>query len=185
MSGHCCHSALNESQPRKLYLATVGRYLSFCCQCTLPNTSPVACCLAFPSSLPPKPHLHISSTTSPPTVAESIRHYQKFPIPASSRRSLQNLQPLTPAARVHLSAVLNCSVPEEWTDASSKKKISHTLFLPLVEGTKVGLPHPIGKLLEGECLWLQADWGLAVGPAQVRRIMALIICIEFVIRILL
>ena len=55
-------------------------------------------------------------------------------------------------------------------------------FLPLVECTKVGLPHPFGKLLRGGFRLLQADWGFALSPAQVRRIIALIICIEFVIR---
>jgi hypothetical protein len=62
------------------------------------------------------------------------------------------------------------------------EKPSHPYFLPLVEGTKVGLPHLFGKLLQGEFRLLQADWGFAFSPAQVRRIIALGICIEFVIR---
>jgi len=61
------------------------------------------------------------------------------------------------------------------------QKPSHPYFLPLVEGTKVGLPHPFGKLLQGELRLLQADWGLAFGPTQVRRIVNIIICIAFVI----
>jgi len=44
---------------------------------------------------------------------------------------------------------------------------SHPYFLPLVEGTEVGLHHPCGKLLQGEFRLLQADWGVAFGLAQV------------------
>jgi len=58
---------------------------------------------------------------------------------------------------------------------------SHPYFLPLVERTMVGLPHPFGKLLEGEFGLLQADWGLTLCTAQVRRIVARIICITFVV----
>jgi len=78
MSGHCCHSALDESQPWKLYLATPGWYLRLFCTRAHSNPSPVACCLAFSSSSPPEPRLHISSKTSPPTVAKSTRHYRIF-----------------------------------------------------------------------------------------------------------
>ena len=45
---------------------------------------------------------------------------------------------------------------------------SHPYFLPLVECTKVGLPHSFGKLLQGEFRLLQADWGFAFNPTQVR-----------------
>ena len=62
------------------------------------------------------------------------------------------------------------------------EKPSHPYFLPLVERTKVGLPHPFGKLLQGESCLHQGDGGLAFGPAQVRQIIALYICIEFIIR---
>jgi len=37
------------------------------------------------------------------------------------------------------------------------KKPSHPYFLPLGEGTKVGLPHPFGILLQGEFGLFQAD----------------------------
>ena len=37
------------------------------------------------------------------------------------------------------------------------QKPSHPYFLPVVEGTKVGLPHHFGKLLQGEFCLLQAD----------------------------
>jgi hypothetical protein len=46
-------------------------------------------------------------------------------------------------------------------------KPRHPYFLPLVEGTKVGLPHPFGKLLQGGFHLLQGDWGFAFHPAQV------------------
>ena len=62
------------------------------------------------------------------------------------------------------------------------QKSSQPYFLPLVECTKVGLPHPCGKLLQGEFRLLQAEWGFAFSPAQVRRIIPLIICIKFVTR---
>jgi hypothetical protein len=62
------------------------------------------------------------------------------------------------------------------------KKPSHPYFLPLVEGTKVGLPHPFVKLLQGEFRLLQASWGFAFTTAQVQRMIALSICIGFVIR---
>jgi hypothetical protein len=75
MSGHCCRLALDESQPCKLYSATLGRYLPVYCQRTLANQSLVACCLSFPSSTPPEPRLHISSEPSQPIFSESIRHY--------------------------------------------------------------------------------------------------------------
>ena len=57
------------------------------------------------------------------------------------------------------------------------KKPSHSYFLPLGDCTKVGLPHPFGKLLLLELHYLQADWGFAFGPAQVRQVIDLIICI--------
>ena len=60
------------------------------------------------------------------------------------------------------------------------QKHLHPCFLPLVERTTVRLPHPFGKLLEGEFRLLQADWGFAFSPAHVRQIIALIICIELV-----
>jgi len=41
------------------------------------------------------------------------------------------------------------------------KKPRHPYFLPLVECTKVGLPHPVGKLLQGVLRLLQANWGFA------------------------
>jgi len=62
------------------------------------------------------------------------------------------------------------------------EKFRHPYFLPLVECTVVGLPHPSGKLLEGELCLLQADWEFAFCDAQVRRIVAPISCIIFVVR---
>jgi hypothetical protein len=46
------------------------------------------------------------------------------------------------------------------------KKRSHPYFLSLVEGTKVGLPHPFGKLLQAEFHLLRANWSFAFSPAQ-------------------
>jgi len=48
------------------------------------------------------------------------------------------------------------------------KKSRHPYFLPLVECTAVGLPHPVGKLLQGELRLLQANWGFAFSTAQVQ-----------------
>jgi len=61
------------------------------------------------------------------------------------------------------------------------KKPCHLYCLPLVERTKVDQPHRFGKLLQGEFRLHQADWGFAFGPAQVLQIVALIICIVFII----
>ena len=61
------------------------------------------------------------------------------------------------------------------------QKPSHPYFLPLVQGTKVGLCHHFGKLLQGEFRLLQADWGFAFGTTQVQRIVAHLNCIIFVI----
>ena len=48
------------------------------------------------------------------------------------------------------------------------QKPNHPYFLPLVEDTKVGQPHPFGKLLQGEFRLVQADWGFAFGTTHVR-----------------
>ena len=120
MSGHCYHSALNESHPWKLYLATLGCYLSRFWPRTLPNPSPVSCYLTFPSSSPSEPHLYISSKTSPPVVAESIRHYKNFPKAARPRKFPKNLQLPSPSAGVYFATVSNSSVLGLWTDASSR-----------------------------------------------------------------
>jgi len=61
------------------------------------------------------------------------------------------------------------------------QKPSHSCFLLLVEGTKVGLPHPFGKLLEREFHLLQADWGFSFGPTKVWRIVTHIKFVVFVI----
>jgi len=58
---------------------------------------------------------------------------------------------------------------------------SQPYFLPLVEDTEVGLPHPLGKLLQGEFCLLQANWGFAYGPGWFRRIIAPIMGMAFVI----
>ena len=54
---------------------------------------------------------------------------------------------------------------------------SHPYIVPLVERTIVSLPHPFGKLLQGEFGLLQADCGFTLCTALVWRIVTLIICI--------
>jgi len=61
------------------------------------------------------------------------------------------------------------------------EKSNHTNFLSLVEGTIVGLPHPFGKLLQGEFSLHLADWGFALFTAQVWQIVADIIYIILVV----
>ena len=100
------------------------------CQRALPNPSPVIYRLAFPSSSPPKLHLHISSKTSQTTVTKSIWHYQMFPNAARSWKSANDLQLPSPSAGVHPAAVSNVSFPGEWTAASSPK-----IPLPIVSST--------------------------------------------------
>jgi hypothetical protein len=60
-------------------------------------------------------------------------------------------------------------------------KPRHPSFLPLVECTELWLHNPFGKLLRVEFCLLQVDSGLSFGPTEVCRIIALIICIEFII----
>jgi len=54
-------------------------------------------------------------------------------------------------------------------------------FLSLVECAIVGVSHPFGKLLQGELGLLQTDSRFTLCTAQDRRIVALIICILFVV----
>jgi len=180
MSGHCCHFALNESQPGKVYLATIGGYLSLVCAYALPNLSPAACCLAFLSSSPPKPYLHISSKTFQPTVAESIGHYQNVPKTARSRKHLKTSKHCLPD-QGSISKLFQTFLSPENGPMLLLQKPSYPYFLPLVEGTKFGLPHPFGKLLQGVFRMFQADWGFAFETAKVRQIVALICCIIFII----
>jgi hypothetical protein len=46
------------------------------------------------------------------------------------------------------------------------KKPSHPFFVPVVEHTKVGLPHPFGKLLQGEFSLVQAEWAVPSAPLK-------------------
>jgi len=55
------------------------------------------------------------------------------------------------------------------------QKPSHPYFLPLVERTEVGLLHPFGKI-HREFVLLQADQGFPLCAAQVRLIVAHIMC---------
>ena len=148
MSGHCSCLTLHETQLWKLYSETLRCYLSLFCWHAVPNPTLFACCLAFPSSSPPKSHLDISSNTCLPTVAKSIPYYQNFPPAASALKFSKNQQPLYPCAGVHLSAVSSGSVLRWWTDGSSAET-QPPYFLSLVELTQVGLPHPFVELLQG------------------------------------
>ena len=56
---------------------------------------------------------------------------------------------------------------------------SHPYFLALVKRTKVGLLLPFAKMLQGEFLLLQPNWGVDFGPAQVRQIVGHTLCIIF------
>jgi len=102
MSGHCCRSALDESQPLKLYLAIVGGCLSFVCLHAVLDPSPVTCCLAISAYTPPKPRLHSSSKTYQCNLAASIQDYKCCPNTARARKSPKNLQIPSPSAGVHL-----------------------------------------------------------------------------------
>lgn len=57
----------------------------------------------------------------------------------------------------------------------------HPYILPPVECTAVGLPHPVGKLPQGELHFLHAKCGFAYRSAQVQPMVAVIGCIMFVI----
>ena len=111
MSGLCCHPASNESQPWKLYFATLGGCLSLLCPHALPYPLPITCCLAFPYSSTPEPGVHICWGTFQPTVAESFQHYWHFPKTARSQKFSKYLQLLSAGVGVHLKAVSDGSVP--------------------------------------------------------------------------
>jgi len=64
------------------------------------------------------------------------------------------------------------------------EKPHHPYFVPLVECTKVGLPHPFRKLLQEELCLLQANWGFAFCTAQVWPIVTLISCIILIVGLL-
>ena len=51
---------------------------------------------------------------------------------------------------------------------------SYSYFLSLVKCTKVGLPHPFGKLLQREFHLLQADWGFVFCTADIRQMLAMV-----------
>jgi len=80
-----------------------------------------------------------------------------------------------------ISNLFQADLPPDYEPMLYLREPSHAYFLPLVERTIVGLPHSIGKLFQGEFSLLQADWWFAFCIAQVRRIVALIICIVIVV----
>jgi hypothetical protein len=75
------------------------------------------------------------------------------------------------------------NLPPDYGPILFLKQSSHSSFLPLVELTIVGLPYPVGNLLQGAFGLLQADWGLTLCTAQVRQIIALNICIILIISV--
>ena len=165
MSDHGCRLALDESQPRKLYLATLGGQLSLFSPLTLPNVSPVACCCTFPSSPHTEPRMNISSTTSLPPVTKSIQHYQHIPQATRPQTSPKHLQQHSSSAEVHLAAVLNGSVPTSLTDASSSETQS-PIFLPLVEATEVGLLHPLANCFKEDRVCFRRIGALSLAPPK-------------------
>jgi len=164
MSGHFCHLALDESQPQKMNLATLGGYLWIGCPCIVPNPWPVASCLTFPSSLPPEPRLHISSITFQATVAKCILHYWNFPKTARACKTPKNLQLPSHRAGVHPAAVSDGLVPCWWTDASSQET-QQPILSSICWRYETWAARCFGKLVQGEFPLLQTDWGFAVGPA--------------------
>jgi len=72
-------------------------------------------------------------------------------------------------------------VPRDHGPMLPPQKPSHPYFLPPVERTIVGLPYPVGKLLQREFDLLHADWRFAFCTTQVRPIVALIICLIIVV----
>jgi len=181
MSSHCCRSAPIESQLYKLYLATLGCYISLFAQelCQIPRRSLVA----SPFLLPRLPNLtctflqkHLHPLSPNPFGIIKIFQWQTV------LKSLQKICNRHLPVQGAISQLFQMVLSQDNGPMHLLQKPSHPSFLPLVEGTNVGLPHPLGKLLQEEFHLLQADWGFAFGPTQVRQISDLIICIEFVIR---
>jgi hypothetical protein len=156
MSGHCCCLALDESPPYKLCLSTLRRYLSRYNLRSLPYPSLVSCYLTLPSFLPPEPHLHLNSKSSPHTIAESIQYYRYFPKAARTRQSTKNHQLQSPSAGFIWQLFQNILSRDNGRIHLVQEPSDLTL-LPLVEQTKVGLPHPFGKLVQGECFLVQPN----------------------------
>jgi len=181
MSGHCCHSALDESQPWTMSLTTQGCYLLVFCTRTLPIRRQWL--VASPSLLPRLPNLtwtvllkHVNPLS--PNPFSIIEVFQWQPLLESLQKICNRNLPIQGSIALLFQTVLS----RDNGQMLLLETPSHPYFLPLVEWCKVGLPHPLRKLLKGEFRWLQADWGFAFSPVQVRRIIALILCIQFVIR---
>jgi hypothetical protein len=118
-------------------------------------------------------HLH----PLPPNTYGIIEIFQRQP----GLESLQKICNRHLAAQRSISQLFHTVLSQDNRSMLLLEKPSHRYFLPLVEDTKVGLPHPFGKLLQGEFRFLQASVSCSFSPAQVRRIIALTICIKFVI----
>ena len=172
------HSTPSESQPWTLYFATSGGYFSPVCLHVRPNLSPVA--VASPPLFPCLPDLACTFLQK--------HHHQLLPNPFSIIKIIQR----QPVLKWHQN-ICNHRLPVQGSFLNLFQMVlplhngpmlllqppSHPSFLPLVEHTVVGLPHPFGKLLQGEFDLLQAHWLLACCTAQVQQMVTLIICIIF------
>jgi hypothetical protein len=69
---------------------------------------------------------------------------------------------LSPSEGVRLELVPDGSSPRQWENVAI---FNHQA---LILSSVVGLPHSVGKLLEGEFHWLSTDWGFAICFAQVQ-----------------
>jgi len=176
-----CHSTTSESRTWALYLAALGGYFSPVYLHPLSNLSPVTCCLVFPFSSPPffvctflQNHLHPL-----PTNPFSIMIINKWQPGLKYRHKICNCRlPM----QVSISNLFQSVLPMDNGPILLFEKPHHPYFLPLVECTKVGLRDPFGKLLQGELCLLQANWGFAFRTSQVRRNVALISCIIFLVQ---
>jgi hypothetical protein len=139
--------------------------------------------VASPSLLPRLPNLtctflqkHLHPLSPNPSGNSEI--FQRLP----GLKSLQKICNRCRPAQGSISQLVQIVLSQNNRPMLLLEKPSHPYILPLVDGTNVGLPHPFDKLLQGEFRSLQANRGFAFSPAQVRQILALSICIEFVIR---
>jgi len=136
----------------------------------------------FPSFLPPLPNhtcpllqTHLNLLSQNPFRTIKIFHTQP------GAKSLQKICHRHRIVQGSITRLFQTVLSPDYGQMLHFLEPSRPYFPPLVADTKVELPHPVGKLLQGEFRLLPADWGCAFGTAQVQQIIALIICIVFVI----
>ena len=167
MSGHCCSLALDEShhescisQLWKVTSRIFPRALGHICRWSL---------VVSPSLLPHllnltctfrQNYLHLLS----PNPFSIIELFQRQP----GLESLQTVCIRRLPVQGSISQLVQTVLSRDNGPMLFLEEPSHQYFLPLVEHTKVGLPHPFCKLLQGEFRLFQADWGFAFSPTQVR-----------------